>query len=219
MNSRTAFSTLARPCFALPILLAVAWATAGALVGALAGASQVAAQERDVSRSQALQPSLPLERGTGSNSGDPLPRFVTLKANSAFMRKGPTVSHAAQWNYLNYAGLPLLVLDEDQQWRRVRDPWGDEGWMHVSLLQSVRNVMIVRDRARLYREPSLSAPVRAFVRERKVGELVRCLADWCEVRFSEAAGFMRRDALWGVLPEEFRSSAGENGQAGAPEAG
>jgi SH3-like domain-containing protein len=35
-----------------------------------------------------------------------------------------------------------------------------------------------------------------------VGELLDCAEDWCRVDIQGRRGWLRRDALWGVLPGE-----------------
>ena len=54
-------------------------------------------------------------------SGLPLPRFVSLKSGRVNSRIGPGVNYAVDWLYLK-AGLPMEIIQEYDNWRRVRDP-------------------------------------------------------------------------------------------------
>lgn len=62
-------------------------------------------------------------------SGQQVPRFVSLKVDVANGRSGPSRSHPIAWRYVR-AGLPMEVIAETPDWRRVRDPDGEITWMH-----------------------------------------------------------------------------------------
>nr|WP_272213540.1 SH3 domain-containing protein [Marinicella sp. W31]MDC2879498.1 SH3 domain-containing protein [Marinicella sp. W31] len=74
-------------------------------------------------------------------SGGPLPRFAIVKPDRARMRVGPGFNYATKWIYQR-PGLPVEIIEEYAVWRQVRDADGTEGWMHVSVLSSVRNAMV-----------------------------------------------------------------------------
>ena len=61
-------------------------------------------------------------------SGLPLPRFVTLKSKRVNLRIGPSADYAVSWLYLKQ-GLPVEIIQEYDNWRRVRDADGTEGWV------------------------------------------------------------------------------------------
>ena len=66
-------------------------------------------------------------------SGLPLPRFVSLKASQANLRIGPGTTYPVEWTYVK-RGLPLEIIQEYDNWRRVRDADGTEGWVSQALL-------------------------------------------------------------------------------------
>src|SRR5690348_10149454 len=70
-------------------------------------------------------------------SGLPLPRFVSLKSGRVNSRIGPGVNYAIDWMYLK-PGLPMEILQEFDNWRKVRDSDGAEGWINQSLLSGKR---------------------------------------------------------------------------------
>ena len=59
-------------------------------------------------------------------SGLPLPRFVSLKSGRVNSRIGPGVNYPVDWLYLK-PGLPMEIIQEYDNWRRVRDSDGSEG--------------------------------------------------------------------------------------------
>ena len=50
----------------------------------------------------------------------PLPRFVSMKASEANVRRGPSLTHRIDWVFKR-RGMPLEVTAEFGHWRRVRD--------------------------------------------------------------------------------------------------
>ena len=73
-------------------------------------------------------------------SGLPLPRFVSLKAKRVNLRVGPGQNYAVAWLYTK-AGVPMEVIQEYDNWRRVRDAEGTEGWVYQSLLSGERTAV------------------------------------------------------------------------------
>src|SRR5262249_50042434 len=71
------------------------------------------------------------ELATGPKSGLPMPRFVSLKPDRVNVRGGPTRDHEVTFVYTR-AGLPVEITAESDNWRRIRDWEGSEGWVYHS---------------------------------------------------------------------------------------
>src|SRR3981189_645564 len=74
-------------------------------------------------------------------SGLPVPRSVSLKLDHVCVRVGPTKDNDVAWVYTR-SGLPVEITAEFENWRRVRDPEGAEGWVYHSLLSGRRTAVI-----------------------------------------------------------------------------
>lgn len=136
-------------------------------------------------------------------SGLPLPRFVSLAADRANLRTGPGFRYPVAWVFLRRA-MPVEVVGEFEQWRRVRDRDGAEGWIHKALLSGRRTVVVAGGEAALRGRPDPAAPLLARAEAGVQGRLHRCREDWCEVRLEDFRGWMLRRRLWGAYPgEEF----------------
>jgi SH3-like domain-containing protein len=66
---------------------------------------------------------------TGSVSGLPVPRFVSLKADRVNVRSGPNTDQDVRWVYTR-AGMPVEIIAEFENWRRIRDWQGADGWVY-----------------------------------------------------------------------------------------
>ena len=76
-----------------------------------------------------------------------MPRFVSLKSDKVNVRGGPTKDHDVTWIYTR-AGLPVEITAEFDNWRRIRDWEGSEGWVYHSLLSGRRTAMVTARRRR-----------------------------------------------------------------------
>ena len=81
------------------------------------------------------------ELATGSKSGLPVPRFVSIKPDRVKVRGGPTWDHDVTWIYTR-AGLPVEITAESDNWRRIRDWEGSEGWVYHSMLSGRRTAVV-----------------------------------------------------------------------------
>src|ERR1700752_5184324 len=79
--------------------------------------------------------------GAGGQSHLPIPRFVSLKSDRVNVRKGPSTDQAIVWVF-SRAGLPVEIIAESDNWRRVRDSEGADGWVFHSLLSARRTALV-----------------------------------------------------------------------------
>jgi len=141
------------------------------------------------------------ERGQVTNL--PLPRYVSMKAAEANMRRGPSLTHKIDW-VLTRRDMPLEVVAEYGHWRRVRDKDGATGWVHYSLLSGARSVIVETDLVGLRARPEPDALVKAYLEAGVVARLGACAPDWCQISADRFRGWVEKAALWGVGAEEIR---------------
>ena len=140
-------------------------------------------------------------------SGLPIPRFVSLKADRVNVRGGPTKDHDVTWVY-NRAGLPVEITAEFENWRRIRDWEGAEGWVYHSLLSGRRTATIApkgknRDELLLLHDkPDLNGTVVAKLQVGVLGSVKRCNGSWCRISGEGFDGWIQQERLWGVYPNE-----------------
>jgi SH3-like domain-containing protein len=144
--------------------------------------------------------------GTGSASGLPVPRFVSLKSDKVNVRSGPTKDHDVAWVY-SRAALPVEVTAEFENWRRIRDWEGAEGWVYHSLLSGRRTALVAssKDKADLVElraKPDKDSTVTAKLQNGVLGGVKRCQGSWCRVTGDGFDGWVEQARLWGVYPNE-----------------
>jgi len=141
----------------------------------------------------------------GGESGFPLPRFVSLASSEVNVRVGPSFDHRVKWTY-TMAGLPVEVVSEYGNWRRVRDADGEEGWVHHSLLSGRRTALVApwrrEDTVPLRAAARRDAPATAYLEPLVLANVDGCDGAWCSISGSGWRGHVPQDALWGVYPRE-----------------
>jgi SH3-like domain-containing protein len=132
----------------------------------------------------------------------PLPRFVSMRADMANARRGPSYDQRVDWEFVR-RGLPLEVTAEYGPWRRVRDADGYGGWVHHTLLSGLRTALVRTDAPiALQSGPEPATAVRAMAEPGVIGRLETCAGEWCEIAVSGIDGWVPRTALWGVGAQE-----------------
>jgi len=131
-------------------------------------------------------------------SGLPVPRYVSLKFEAVNARSGPGDDHRLLWVF-HAKGLPVEVVAETDEWRRVCDPDGGLSWVHKRTTEGRRTVMRTQPGPAPIRiGPRDSVPVRAFLANRALADLDRCERGWCRVRVSRVSGWVKASDLWGA---------------------
>lgn len=132
----------------------------------------------------------------------PLPRFVSMRAETANARRGPSLDQRVDWTFVQ-RGMPLEVTAEYGNWRRVRDADGSGGWVHHTLLSGVRTGLVQgAEPVALRAAPDEGAAIRAVAEPGVVGRLEVCEGAWCEIDADGVEGWLPRAVLWGVTGDE-----------------
>jgi len=139
----------------------------------------------------------------GAVTSLPVPRFVSLKARKANVRRGPSLSHRVDWVFTK-ENMPLEITAEFGNWRRVRDVDGQGGWVHYSLLSGVRTVIVEKDYTPLRSKRDIGARPNAYAEQGVVAFLGACKDGWCNIRSGSYRGWVLQAEIWGVRPQETR---------------
>jgi len=143
--------------------------------------------------------SLAQERGPVTNL--PLPRFVSVKASEANVRRGPSLTHRIDWVFKR-RDIPVEITAEHGHWRRVRDRDGAGGWVHYSLLSGTRTVIVTRDMLALNTRPVSDTPVVARLELGVIAHVESCDKTWCALSVDGYDGWALKKGLWGVRADE-----------------
>jgi SH3-like domain-containing protein len=141
------------------------------------------------------------ERADGTTTF-PVPRFVSLKSNTAMMRTGPDDRRFPIVYVYKRRGLPMEIIREYGIWRQVRDPDGQIGWMNKSLLTGERSGFVTGGIRTLYTSPDLQSRIAWRIEPATVVTITLCENVWCRVSNGGRSGYVLRSQIWGTYPDE-----------------
>lgn len=168
-------------------------------VAAVAEGGVPTAAEADTAAPAETSPTPP---GTGPVTHLPLPRFVSMRGESANARRGPSLDQRVDWEF-RHPGMPLEVTAEYGNWRRVQDVDGKGGWVHQALISGTRTALVTgSERVALREKPDATARIVAEADPGVIGRLNACAGAWCEITAGGHEGWLPRTAIWGVGPDE-----------------
>tara|TARA_B100001778_G_scaffold332855_1_gene340076 strand:- start:1165 stop:1674 length:510 start_codon:yes stop_codon:yes gene_type:complete len=135
-------------------------------------------------------------------SGLQIPRFVSLKSNKIFSRKGPGKRFPIEWVY-QQKDLPVEIVQEFDVWRKIKDYEGSESWVHQGLLSGKRTAIALQDPyTQLYKKKERDTKVIGLVEKGATVELLGCFDDWCKVEALNYKGWIEKKNLWGIYESE-----------------
>src|SRR5947207_5519809 len=141
------------------------------------------------------------EISAGASSGLPIPRYVSLKPDKVNVRGGPTRTHDITWQYTR-AGLPVEITAESDNWRRIRDWEGAEGWVYHSMLSGRRTAVVTAktkdELVPLHEHADGASALAARLQPGVVAVVKQCNGSWCRVQGAAFDGWIAQERLWGV---------------------
>ncbi len=138
-------------------------------------------------------------------SGLPLPRFVSLKSAKVNVRKGPSSDHGVAWVFQR-KGMPVEIVAEFENWRRIRDNEGQEGWILQQMLSGKRYAVVMgygnSAGIPMYEDADANSETIATLMTGVTAEVSSCDGEWCQVSAGGYDGYVGQVRVWGVYPQE-----------------
>lgn len=129
------------------------------------------------------------------------PYYESIKPNRARMRTGPGRNYPATWLYIR-AGLPVKVIAVYQDWKKIEDPDGTQGWLLDTLLSSKRTAMISGAITEMRESRDYDSRILWRAAPGVIGTISDCSGGWCWFDVGGKAGYVEETHLWGVDPGE-----------------
>ncbi len=126
---------------------------------------------------------------------------MSLRSSDINVRRGPGLDYRKDWVF-HRAGLPVKIVDEYGDWRRIVDKDDAGGWVYHAMLTGRRTVLVVENSVTLRDDPSDAAAAAAVAEQGVVARLDQCNPGWCEIEADGYSGWVRKASLWGVDPGE-----------------
>ena len=138
----------------------------------------------------------------GNITGLKLPRYVSLKSNESNLRIGPSINYPIKITY-NVANIPVEIIDEYKNWRKIIDYEKNIGWVHKSLLKGNRFAIVnppYAEGVQIYTKPK--GNINGKIGKKNIVKVNKCLIEWCYINFNQNNGWIKKSNLWGIYQKE-----------------
>ena len=138
------------------------------------------------------------------DGGLDIPRFVSLRSNHINARSGPGSRYPIEWVYMQKSA-PVEIIAEFELFRKIKDWQGSETWVHKSMLSGKRFIKVITPgENNIYAKDDYKAKIIARVEDEVIGEVKKCPvnSDFCLIDFDGAEGWIPRQNLYGIYPDE-----------------
>jgi SH3-like domain-containing protein len=130
-------------------------------------------------------------------------QMACLRHSKVNVHVGPGLQYPVDW-VLQYKDMPLVIVREFGQWRRVKLFDGTSGWIHKSLLSS-KKTFIMKNEAYLFSTPTELSLKIAKISPNVVVLFVKEKGQWFKVFINtkdgdKLVGWIKASNVW--IPEE-----------------
>jgi SH3-like domain-containing protein len=122
--------------------------------------------------------------------------FVSLKSSEINMRIGPGKEYPITWVFMR-ANLPMILVAEFDQWRKVKFFDGTDGWVHKNMISRKNTVIVIKDHAIMYKYSSKSHPI-ARIEKDVIMKVIKKEANYVKVDINNMKGWVARNDVWGI---------------------
>ena len=124
------------------------------------------------------------------------PKYASLKKNKTYLRYNASFQAPISHIY-NKKGLPILIINEHDNWKKIKDSNGIEGWMHKSMISN-RKTFINLKKQNLIKFLDEKNLIIAIIDPQVVGKIIKCEKIYCRVKVNKYKGWLKKEFLWGI---------------------
>ena len=124
--------------------------------------------------------------------------FLTLRYDKVNLRQGPSKEYPIKIFYKKKY-LPVLVQDQSDNFRKIRDHENNSGWIHVSQLSKKKSAIVIEDELIMFRRPTIYSEPLVVLQKGRLTKIIKCNEEWCKASSSEYKGWIKKEGLWGLL--------------------
>ena len=124
--------------------------------------------------------------------------FRTLRYNEVNLRQGPGKDYPIKIFYKKKF-LPVLVQDESDNFRKVKDHENNSGWIHISQLTKKKAAIVKGKDLIMFKSSTIYSNPIAILKEGRLVKIDKCKSDWCKIRSGAFKGWVKNSNLWGLL--------------------
>ena len=124
--------------------------------------------------------------------------FLTLRYDEVNLRQGPSREYPVKIFYKKKF-LPVLIQDESDNFRKIRDHENNTGWIHISQLSKKKAAIVIDDDLIMFKSPTIYSKPIVILKKGKLSKIIKCKSDWCKAEAGKYKGWLKKESLWGLL--------------------
>ena len=124
--------------------------------------------------------------------------FLTLRYDKVNLRNGPSDKYPIKIFY-EKKFLPVLVQDQSENYRKVRDHENNSGWIHISQLSKKKAAIVIDDALIMFKNPTIYSKPIIKLEKGRLTKIIKCKNEWCKVKSGNYKGWLKKESLWGLL--------------------
>ena len=124
--------------------------------------------------------------------------FLTLRYNKVNLRQGPSREYPVKIFYKKKF-LPVLIQDQSDNFRKIRDHENNTGWIHISQLSKKKAAIVIDDKLIMFKNPTIYSKPLAILKKGRLTKILKCKEYWCKAKSDKYKGWLKKDSLWGRL--------------------
>ena len=123
--------------------------------------------------------------------------FLTLRYDKVNLRQGPSREYPIKIFYKKKF-LPVLIQDQSDNFRKIRDHENNTGWIHVSQLSKKKAAIVIDEELIMFKKPTLFSKPIAILKKGRLTKIIRCQEEWCKASTNNYKGWIKKESLWGL---------------------
>ena len=124
--------------------------------------------------------------------------FLTLRNDKVNLRQGPSFEYPVKIFYKKKF-LPVLVQDQSNNFRKIRDHENNTGWIHISQLSKKKAAIVIVNELIMFKNPTIFSRPVAVLKKGRLSKIIKCKNDWCKAKTDKYKGWLKKESLWGLL--------------------
>ena len=122
--------------------------------------------------------------------------FLSLKNDKVNVRYGPGFDYPVKFIYKKKF-LPIKVIDEKENFRRIIDHKKNSGWIHRIMLRKLNSLIVLEEKIVFKKNSKFSKPLVKLEKGRLV-IIKKCEVNWCKIETGSYSGWIDTKNVWGI---------------------
>ena len=124
--------------------------------------------------------------------------FLTLKNEKVNLRQGPSFDYPIKILYKKKF-LPVLIQDEYENFKKIKDHENNSGWVHISQLSKKKAALVKKKNLIVFNNPTQYSRPLVILKQGRLCMVIKCQNTWCKIKVDKYKGWVKQSGLWGRL--------------------